>query len=188
MAALLESLMQIAGGIGGAGPAAVNSGRRATVLTGPRDPAMRRARVCYDHIAGRLGVAVAERLQGDGSVIVDGETARVAPQAARSLAALGIDLTAAAPVAGGAGRRRPACRPCLDWSERSCSLAGALGALISAHCLEGRWLVRREGSRALDVTAAGQVALRGWLGAAAWDRVAGRPALVQDPVSPPASP
>lgn len=160
VARLLEGLMQLAacGGVQ----------RPRAVVTGPKDRAMRRARLCYDHLAGRLGVAIAERLHADGSVRVDGESARVGAPAARALAALGIALSA---MPGAAASRRPACRPCLDWSERSCHLAGALGALICAHCLERRWLLRRAGSRALDITAPGQVALREWLGADAWSRV-----------------
>lgn len=153
----LEGLMQLAAG---------RAARRPAVVTGPRDATLRRARMCYDHVAGRLGVAIAGRLQDDGSVLIDGESARLGRPATRSLAALGIAL--ADPTAALAATKRPACRPCLDWSERSVHLAGALGALICAHCVDRRWLLRRAGSRALDVTAPGQAALRHWLGAEAW--------------------
>lgn len=162
VARLLEGLMQLA--VVGTRP------RRREVVTGPRDAAMRRARMCYDHLAGRLGVAIAERLQADGSVRIEGESAQVRPPAARALAALGVDPGTS--LLGGPTTKRPACRPCLDWSERSCHLAGTLGALICAHCVERRWLLRRAGSRALDITAPGQAALRDWLGAEAWARVA----------------
>lgn len=160
VARTLERLMQLGGG---------DDRRGRSVVTGPREAAMRRARLCYDHLAGRLAVAIAERLQGDGSVVVEGDSARLGPAAERTLGELGIAL---ATPAGGASQRRPACRPCLDWSERRCHLAGALGALICAHCLERRWLVRRAGGRTLDITAPGQLALRSWLGAEAWSRVA----------------
>lgn len=157
----LEGLMQLA---------ARGLAARPSVVTGPRDATMRRARMCYDHVAGRLGVAIARRLQADGSVVIDGESARLGRPATRSLAALGIALVD--PRAIFAGTKRPACRPCLDWSERSVHLAGALGAMICGHCVERRWLLRRTGGRALDITAPGQAALRQWLGAEAWTFVA----------------
>ena len=162
VARVLEGIMQLA--VRGR-PAA-----RSVVVTSPREAAMRRARLCYDHLAGRLGVAIAERLQADGSVVVEGESARIEAPAASSLAALGIDVSGGTALL--AASKRPACRPCFDWSERSCHLAGTLGALICAHCIERRWLLRRVGSRALDVTAPGQLALRHWLGGEAWAKVA----------------
>ncbi len=143
---------------------------RTAIVTGPRDAAMRRVRLCYDHLAGRLGVAIAERMQADGSVVIEGEHARVEAPAAASLKALGIDVSGG--FASIAASKRPACRPCLDWSERSCHLAGSLGALICAHCIERRWLLHRTGARALDITAPGQLALRRWLGSEAWAKVA----------------
>ena len=168
VARVLESIMQLA--VRGR-PAA-----RTAVVTGPREAAMRRARLCYDHLAGRVGVAIAERLQADGSVVIEGEHARVEAPAAAALAKLGLDgsggLASLASHAPRAASKRPACRPCLDWSERSCHLAGSLGALICAHCIEQRWLLRRTGSRALDVTTPGQLALRHWLGSEAWAKVA----------------
>lgn len=87
-----------------------------------------------------------------------------------SLAKLGLDVSGS--LASLAASKRPACRPCLDWSERSCHLAGSLGALICTQCIDQRWLLRRTGSRALDVTAPGQLALRYWLGREAWAKVA----------------
>ena len=162
VARVLESIMQLA--VRGR-PAA-----RSPVVTGPREAAMRRARLCYDHLAGRLGVAIAERLRADGSVVIEGELARVEAPAAASLATLGLDISGG--LASHAASKRPACRPCLDWSERSCHLAGTLGALLCAHCIEQRWLLRRAGSRDLDVTAPGQLALRHWLGSEAWAKVA----------------
>jgi len=131
---------------------------------------MRRARLCCDHLAGRVGVAIVERLQADGSVVIEGEHARVEAPSVASLAKLGLDVSGS--LASLAASKRPACRPCLDWSERSCHLAGSLGALICTHCIDQRWLLRRTGSRALDVTAPGQLALRHWLGSEAWAKVA----------------
>ena len=163
VAALLESIMQMA--------AASGARRRPAVVVGPKEAAMRRARSCYDHIAGRLGVAIAERLIEGEAIVFDGELGRVSPGARAALAPLGIDPDAV--VAGpGASARRAACRPCLDWSERRFHVAGTLASMICAHCLEQRWLLRRAGSRALDVTAPGQRALGAWLGSERWHWVA----------------
>ena len=122
---------------------------------------MRLARTCYDHIAGGLGVAIADQLLDDGAVAFDGEAGHVTDRAGPSLQRLGLDPQAAITTAPG---KRPNCRPCLDWSERRMHLAGRLGAMICSHCLDNGWLLRKEGSRALKVTSKGTLALRGWMG------------------------
>lgn len=161
VARVLEGLMQLA---------VPSEPRR--VLVGPRDAALRTARTCYDHLAGRLGVAVTAHLLDAGAVVFEGEDAsgHVTDRAPEALRRLGLDAGAA--TAEGAGRR-PHCRPCLDWSERRMHLAGRLGALICGHCLERGWLVRGQGTRALTITPPGALALRGWLGNARWGEVMG---------------
>lgn len=140
------------------------------VVVGPRDAALRTARTCYDHIAGRLGVAITEHLLDEGAMAFDGDAGgHVTAQAAPVLQRLGIDA-AADP---GAGGKRPHCRPCLDWSERRMHVAGRLGAVICSHCLDQGWLLRRSDTRALEITPGGAVALRNWLGHARWGQVAG---------------
>ncbi len=134
-------------------------------VTGPRDAAMRMARTCYDHIAGRLGVAITQHLLDHGAIAFDGEAGHVTDRAGAMLKALGVD-SAALP---GAGGKRPHCRPCLDWSERRHHVAGRLGALICSQCLDSGWLVRRNGSRALQFSPKGAVALRNGLGHARWN-------------------
>jgi DNA-binding transcriptional ArsR family regulator len=107
--------------------------------SGPRDAALREARICYDHLAGEKGVRLLESLSRRGLVAQSGE--RVGPtEAGRAhLGALGIDLAAL-------GRaRRPLCRLCLDWSERRMHLAGALGAALLDRMLVQGWLRRGEG-------------------------------------------
>ncbi|MGE0331890.1 MAG: ArsR/SmtB family transcription factor [Ramlibacter sp.] len=138
------------------------------VVTGPRDAALLLARTCYDHIAGRLGVAITQHLLDEGAIAFDGEAGHVTDRATAVLARLGLDAGA---LSGGAGRR-PHCRPCLDWSERRAHVAGRLGALICSHCLDSGWLARRQDSRALQVTPQGAVALRNGLGAARWSALA----------------
>lgn len=157
VAKVLEGMMRIAGQL----PAA------RAVVVGPRDAAMRMARMCYDHIAGRLGLAIAERLLADQLIVFDGDAGHVTEGSAQALERWGIALASAPlPLRG-----RPYCRPCLDWSERKPHLAGRLGAMICAHALDQGWLARKAGSRALTITAGGAEALRERLGLQAWDQV-----------------
>ncbi len=137
-------------------------------VTGPRDAALRMARTCYDHIAGRLGVAITQHLLDNGAIAFDGEAGHVTDQAPAVLKRLGVDAAALSQTGG----TRPHCRPCLDWSERRAHVAGRLGALICCHCLDSGWLVRKKDSRALEVTPAGAVALRNGLGHARWNALA----------------
>jgi DNA-binding transcriptional ArsR family regulator len=126
--------------------------RRATRLE-----AERTARTCYDHLAGRLGVAVCDALLDAGAIALDGERAyALGPGADRAFAALGVALPPA-------GRRRYA-RPCLDWSERRPHLAGALGAAVADTLLEREWVTRVPRTRALRVTDVGREGLRNALG------------------------
>lgn len=145
-----------------------------SVVVGPRDAALRTARTCYDHLAGRLGVAITGHLLDEHAVVFDDDDAasgHVTDHAAQVLHRLGI----AADGLGvpGAGTKRPQCRPCLDWSERRMHLAGRLGALICQHCLDSGWLLRGVGTRALSITPRGAVALRDGLGHTRWRDVAG---------------
>ena len=159
VARVLEGIMQLA---------AASAPSPRMVVTGPRDARMRLARTCYDHLAGRIAVACAQRLVEDGAVVIEGETAQVTERAAPALARLGLSLEA---MQDGTGRR-PVCRPCLDWGERRMHLAGQLGALLCTHCLQQGWLLRKSGSRALEVTPRGATALRDWLGTTRWQELA----------------
>ena len=122
--------------------------RRATRLE-----AERVARTCYDHLAGRLGVAVCDALLEARAIAPDGERDYVlGPRADRAFEALGVTL----PLPG----RRAYARACLDWSERRPHLAGALGAAVAETLLDRRWVARVPGTRALRVTEAGREGLR----------------------------
>jgi DNA-binding transcriptional ArsR family regulator len=161
VATLLEGIMQLA---------ARQAAPRRALVTGPKDEAMRWARTCYDHLAGRLGVAITEHLLEDGAIAFDGEAGYATDRCGSSLARMGIVpvVEASAPMS----TRRAHCRPCLDWSERRPHLAGRLGAMLCTHCLERGWLRRRAGTRALAVTAEGVAGLRGWLGDRRWRTLA----------------
>ncbi|WP_095589366.1 ArsR/SmtB family transcription factor [Actibacterium ureilyticum] len=120
---------------------------------GPRDAALRRARVCYDHLAGAVGVQVFQSMTGRGFLHLSGDTVAPTDAGVVFLDGLGVDL---APLRAG---RRPLCRICLDWSERRNHLAGALGAALFDRMQGQGWLRRAQGSRVVDVTSAGAAAL-----------------------------
>jgi len=151
VARMLESIMQVA---------AATAPPRAPTRVGPQDDALRRARTCYDHLAGRLGVAIAERLAQEGALVLDDDAAFLTDKGRGSLARLGIDTTQSAAALS--------CRACLDWSERRYHLAGRLASQLCRHCIEQGWLRKRTQSRALDITPVGGVALQRWLGMALW--------------------
>jgi DNA-binding transcriptional ArsR family regulator len=120
--------------------------------------ALAEARTCYDHLAGRLGVAVAQALVRRRALDpVDGVFV-TGPRAASVLSAIGVDVGEVA------AARRPFALSCLDWSERRPHVAGALGAAIAARALSTGWVRRRNESRALDLTDAGRAAFATRLG------------------------
>ena len=113
--------------------------------------ALREARSCYDHLAGRTGVALADDLVARGALVLRDGAFDVGDETyfARSF---GIDTSA---LAG----RRVLVRACADWTERRPHVAGALGAALLDVALARDWVRRRDDGRALNVTAAGRVAL-----------------------------
>jgi DNA-binding transcriptional ArsR family regulator len=119
--------------------------------TGPRDEQMRTARTCYDHLAGRLGIGLADALGEHGHIVLADGAAALTPAGTRFLCEFGIELDD-----GGASARRPLCRTCLDWSERRPHLAGRLGAALCARCFALGWIEGIRDSRALTITAAGR--------------------------------
>ena len=120
------------------------------VRPGPRDAAMRVARICYDHLAGEQAVAMLDRLVERKILVRDKGEIRLAPSAASYFAAIGIGVDAKA--------RRPICRACLDWSVRRSHLAGTLGAAILDKIIAERWARREKDSRAVVFTPPGKVA------------------------------
>lgn len=127
---------------------------------------LRRARMCYDHLAGVLGIAVTDGLVAR-DVLLDGSLA-IGDGAEPALAEVGLSLT---PLLHGS---RPVVRACTDWTERRPHLSGGLGAAVATTFVERGWVVRRAGSRGLDVTADGAVGLEEWLGVRLTDEAAWR--------------
>jgi len=128
--------------------------RPTRLVTGPREPALRKARVCYDHLAGELGVMVYAGLQASGSLESSRDGLGLSAAGLARFLRLGVDVDAAA------RQRRVFCRPCLDWGERRDHLAGALGAALFERIQALRWAARAPGSRAVLFTAAGEQNLR----------------------------
>lgn len=145
IARLIEHIVQAA-------PESVGS--RPSPFTGPRDSAMRMARTCYDHLAGRLGVALADALASRGHVELADEAGVVTASGIEFFDRLGMDMTQFD--TGRVNRGRILCRPCLDWSERRPHLAGALGAALCSLSLQREWVRRCNGSRAIMITAQGR--------------------------------
>ena len=128
------------------------------VHTGPREPALRKARVCYDHLAGEIAVALYDALLANGVLEFRGESLVVALAGEPWLAAFGIDLDRIR------SQRRPLCRTCMDWSERRNHLAGALGAALMQRMLDRGWAKRETHSRLVTFRPSGERALHQALG------------------------
>lgn len=122
------------------------------------DTAMREARTCYDHLAGELGVAVAEALVARQYLVLNDEAGVVTRKGARFFGTLGIDLENLT------RQRRCFCRICIDLTERRPHIAGALGAAFCQRCFDLGWIARMKDSRAVAVTAKGSGNLRDILG------------------------
>jgi DNA-binding transcriptional ArsR family regulator len=126
----------------------------ATLRAATASAAMARARTCYDHVAGRLGVAIADAMA---------ERGLLARETGLALTGDGLDWLASLGVTLPSGRR-PVVRECLDWTERRPHLAGAAGAALCARAFDLGWIVRIGSARAVRVTPEGARGLRAALG------------------------
>lgn len=146
VAQLLETLMQVS--------AEMTPAPMRKIRTGPKDLALRRARTCFDHLAGELGVAIADALIAKEVIELNEDGGFVTTQGHLFFEQAAIQL----PKLNSSGAQSPrfTCRPCLDWSMRRPHLAGKLGAVLCSHCLEAGWLRKQDGSRALTITPKGE--------------------------------
>lgn len=151
VAQMMESIMQVA---------SIAETERPTVRTGPRDPALRAARTCYDHLAGRLGVALADALVAGGHMEMEKDAGVMTSSGMALLRRVGIDVDGIVAKVGKRGGGGLLCRPCIDWSERRPHVAGAVGAALCAHCFAKDWIRRSDGTRAVKITPKGLSGLR----------------------------
>lgn len=143
VAQLLESLMGVAFRTGAV-----------RLRSSPREPALRRARLCYDHLAGEFGVMACEGLLARKVLCRSGAGFDLTAAGGRWFASFGIDAGAVA------RQRRAFCRPCLDWGERRHHLGGALGTAMLHRVFELGWARPVEESRVIDFTPPGERAFR----------------------------
>lgn len=146
VAQLLESLMSVAFRTGAV-----------RLRSSPREPALRKARACYRHLAGELGVLVYDGLVARGALALERDGIALTDIGRHMAAELGIDAAALA------GTRRALCRTCLDWSERRHHLAGTLGDALLARFVELGWARREKDSRVVAFSAQGERKLREWV-------------------------
>jgi hypothetical protein len=112
------------------------------------------ARICYDHLAGRLSVDIADSLITHGYIVPGDEAAEITRAGTRFLTQFGIGLSVLS------STRRHFCRLCLDWTERRPHIAGAVGAALTTRCFDLGWTERMKHGGAVIVTASGK---RGFL-------------------------
>jgi DNA-binding transcriptional ArsR family regulator len=125
-------------------------GRARTFALGQYAKQLRYARTCYDHLAGGLGVAIAQALVARGDLISFEAAYALSPSGEATFATLGVDVGKAR------GQRRAFARPCLDWSERRHHLAGALGAALLERLFALGWIERATQGRAVRLLPAGR--------------------------------
>jgi DNA-binding transcriptional ArsR family regulator len=143
VAHLLETLMGVAFRVGAT-----------RVRFSPREPALRKARVCYDHLAGDLGVLAFECFESRAYVRKSSDGLELTEAGRAFCNDFGID------VVGLGSARRALCRACLDWSVRRHHLAGALGAAFLQRCFDQGWARRDRRSRVVSFTAGGERSFR----------------------------
>lgn len=133
VAHVLEGLMGLAAGSG-----------HLRTRTGPKDAELRRARVCYNHLAGDMGTRMFDSLMAQGHLVLDREDLRLTKSGAAFAKALQIDVDALNE------KKSPLCRECLDWSERRSHLAGSLGRALLNRFEELSWAKRHQKTRVVS--------------------------------------
>ena len=120
--------------------------------TGPKDPALREARVCYNHLAGEMGVRLYDSLLARGDLRASGEDILLTDAGGAFARDFGVDLDNLNTA------RRPMCRACLDWSARRTHLAGALGEAMLSRIIDLGWARREPASRVIAFSTSGRTA------------------------------
>lgn len=146
----LEALMGLAAGAG-----------HLRTRTGPKDDALREARVCYNHLAGAKGIALYQGLLARGVIVEDVDTVALTDQGAAWLRDFGLDMD------GLMRSKTPLCRSCLDWSARQTHLAGSIGRALLVRMQDIGWAKRVDGTRVVRFTARGEAGFADAFGAKA---------------------
>jgi len=136
---VLESLMGLAASKG-----------HSRARTGPREPALRKARVCYNHLAGEFGVEMFDSLISRKYLLETHHTLALTTAGRSYFKEFGVDVETLKK------SRRPLCKSCLDWSARRSHLSGALGTALLARICELGWASRDDGTRAIIFTKKGE--------------------------------
>ena len=136
----LEGLMGLAAGRG-----------HLRTRTGPRDSALRHARVCYNHLAGTMGVHMYQSMASSGYFATSANGLLLSPSGAQFISDFGLDIESLPPSSA------PICRECLDWSARQSHLAGRLGRALLAHMIALGWAKRLPDSRVVQFSKSGQL-------------------------------
>jgi DNA-binding transcriptional ArsR family regulator len=139
VAAVLEGLMGLAAGSG-----------HLRSRTGPKDPALRKARVCYNHLAGDMGIRLFDSLLRRRYLRATESTLELTRKGRTFVTDFGIEI------ADLDAQKKPLCRECLDWSERRSHLAGTLGRALLSRMEETGWARRERGTRVVRFTPAGE--------------------------------
>ncbi|SEP58202.1 ArsR/SmtB family transcription factor [Thalassovita taeanensis] len=142
VAHVLEALMGLAAGMG-----------HLRTRTGPKNAALRQARVCYNHLAGDKATRLFDSMMERGFLSLSDESLTLTPAGTRFVQDFGIDLAALE------AKRTPVCRECLDWSERRSHLAGSLGRAMLHRIEELGWATRDPKTRVVGFTPRGAVGL-----------------------------
>lgn len=115
---------------------------------------LRHARMCYDHLAGELGIGITDGLVKQGLLRKEEDAFALTKKGVGWFTNLGVDLEKTR------GKRRKFASQCLDWSERRDHLGGALGAALAERLIDLGWIARKRNSRAVTVTVSGAAKLR----------------------------
>ncbi|QLF69688.1 winged helix-turn-helix transcriptional regulator [Peteryoungia desertarenae] len=124
--------------------------------TGPKEPELRKARICYDHLAGDFGVRMLDSLIAQGAIRAEDEALTLTAGGEALLDARGLDIGRLR------AKRRPLCRACLDWSERRTHLAGSLGEALLSHFLDHGLARRVDDSRIIRFSPEGERQFLAW--------------------------
>ncbi|MCV6574505.1 MAG: ArsR family transcriptional regulator [Cohaesibacter sp.] len=141
VAHILEALMGLAAGSG-----------HVRSRTGPRDAELRKARICYNHLAGHKGIQLYDSLLRQHFLTIKNDELILTQMGANFVRDFGIDLDALQ------AKKSPLCRDCLDWSERRSHLAGNLGRALLTQMENLGWISRVPKTRIIRFTKSGQAA------------------------------